>query len=174
MIRIILTIVLFLFLTVVQISVVPQFGAAEFFLFPLLFLLFAVEFWPKGATYTAALTTGLSLAVFASAPLTAYVLACVMMILVTEFLYERFFTNRSLYGTLILTFLASLVFETTVLVATIFFSDATTIAFSESFRHIWHRAVGNTLLMIAVLSVLLGIGRIFRSWFFVRQSPRFS
>ncbi len=173
MIRVALTILLFLLLTVFQITVLPQLNIVDFLLLPFPMLLFSVEFWPKPVTYASAITAAFSLSLFATAPLSAYLFAFVLTVVVAEVLYEHFFTNRSFYGTLVLTILATLVFETVLLLVVIFTSDAESISLSRSFTHVWRRIVGNTAAMIVLMYLLLGIERIFRSWFFIREPRRY-
>lgn len=172
MIRIGLAILLFLFLTVVQITVLPQFHITEYVLLPLAGILFAVDAWPKPVTYTAAITAAVSLSLFSTAPLSAYLLAFVITIVVAEFLHERFLTNKSFYGMLLVTIVATIIFESALFIAAAFRVDAESIALSRVFLHMWRRIIGNTAAIIVILYCMHGIERMFRSWFFIRKSQR--
>lgn len=172
MIRIVLAILLFLFLTVVQSTILPQLKSAEYVLLPLVVLLFAVDSWPKPVTYTAAITAAVSVSLFSTAPLNAYLIAFVITIVTAEILHERFFTNKSFYGMLFLTIIATVVFESILFIAMIFTSDAESLSLSHQGIHVWHRTVGNTVAMVGIIYIAHGIARIFHSWFFIRKSNR--
>lgn len=170
MIRTILSILFFLFLTIAQISVLPQVGAQEFLLLPLPVLLLALEFWPRPTAYAASITAAVSLSIFATQPLEAYLLAFVGTTLFAEALYGRFFTNRSFYGTVVLTLLASVIFESLLLLATLIATQPPSVIFSDAVTHLWHRAAGNTLAQAILFLTFLGIGHAVRSRFVIRGS----
>lgn len=144
--------------TVIQTSVFPGLGIAGSVVLPFLILLYAIEVLPETMMYGAAISAGFFLDLYSTYPFGIHIAVLLFVTFFAHILYRRFFTNRSIYGTLLLTAVSTLVYEGAIALILVLLQPSTAESSPSIIAHtIGSRVIGNVAGMAVLFYLFLWI-----------------